>query len=422
MKISLPQRCACVLLTTIVTLTVPANARFLHIRGSVPIQRLFKSVGRYVKGHPQDGAGFYTLGRLHSLAYARSEKEVTVGYPKDLEQKLQFLPQFPVFSTVQQAPEDPNSLSAVALKHLVWSVQYYQQATTLSPKEALYWMGYGWMLEQGSHSANRIQASFRHPHTVVSKAEWLEQAVVAYRNAYLLALPTELQSKRRMSGVEADSIAYESGKSLLKLLPELPTDPAIRRERAQVQENLKKLEAMPQYISPILLPLRGQTRLTELLRPNLVVRFDFSGNQTPRRWPWVGPDTGLLVWDPEGAGKITSGTQLLGSVTWSIFWRDGYAALAALDDDGDGWLAGPELHGLEVWRDRNGNGRSEPGETRPVQQWGVLRLATRGEATPEGPWAPQGVEWEDGTISATWDWVPTSLPEPDSSLKRKTIR
>ena len=50
------------------------------------------------------------------------------------------------------------------------------------------------------------------------------------------------------------------------------------------------------------------------------------------------------------------GLQLFGSVTWWLFWEDGYAPLAALDDNHDGRLEGAELKGIAIWFDRNGNG------------------------------------------------------------------
>jgi hypothetical protein len=59
---------------------------------------------------------------------------------------------------------------------------------------------------------------------------------------------------------------------------------------------------------------------------------------------------------------IESGRQLFGSVTWWMFWRDGYQAPAALDDDGNGWLEGNELAGIAIWRDLNGNGVCDPSE------------------------------------------------------------
>jgi hypothetical protein len=45
--------------------------------------------------------------------------------------------------------------------------------------------------------------------------------------------------------------------------------------------------------------------------------------------------------------EITSALQLFGNVTFWMFWRDGYAAMSALDDNGDGVLSGDNCRG---WR------------------------------------------------------------------------
>lgn len=72
---------------------------------------------------------------------------------------------------------------------------------------------------------------------------------------------------------------------------------------------------------------------------------------------------------------------MFGSVTFWIFWRDGYEALRSLDDDQDGILSGAELRGMALWQDRNGNGVSdEQGEVRSVAEWGITAISCAGEA------------------------------------------
>ena len=39
-----------------------------------------------------------------------------------------------------------------------------------------------------------------------------------------------------------------------------------------------------------------------------------------------------LAWDPSRQASVTSGFQLFGSVTWMMFWSNGYHALGVLDD------------------------------------------------------------------------------------------
>jgi hypothetical protein len=92
--------------------------------------------------------------------------------------------------------------------------------------------------------------------------------------------------------------------------------------------------------------------------------------------------------------------QLFGSVTWWMFWPDGWRALAALDDDGDGWLSGAELDGIAVWRDRNQNGVSDPGEVVPAADAGIVRIATHATS---GERNPRGVITRGGALPSL-DW------------------
>jgi hypothetical protein len=132
----------------------------------------------------------------------------------------------------------------------------------------------------------------------------------------------------------------------------------------------------------------------------------------------VNADAGFLVWDPENRQHIASCRQLFGSVTWWMFWRDGYQALAALDDDGNGWLEGKELQGIAIWRDTNGNGICDPGEVISLRDAGIVRIAVRATGRtssgnsggPSGTlFNPLGIQLRDGTSLPTYDWTPVSV-------------
>ena len=88
----------------------------------------------------------------------------------------------------------------------------------------------------------------------------------------------------------------------------------------------------PGPVTPLVFSLERRVSLPALLSDR-TVRFDLNGSGLPQRYGWVRPDTAILVWDPDGTGRVTSGRQLFGSVTWWMFWNDAYQALAALDDD-----------------------------------------------------------------------------------------
>jgi len=89
-----------------------------------------------------------------------------------------------------------------------------------------------------------------------------------------------------------------------------------------------------------------------------------------------------------------------------MFWRNGYEALTALDDDGNGWLEGKELRGIAVWCDKNGNGISDSGEVKPLDFYGITRISVRHEGTEHGLlFNPQGIQRANGKYLSTYDWI-----------------
>jgi hypothetical protein len=142
------------------------------------------------------------------------------------------------------------------------------------------------------------------------------------------------------------------------------------------------------------------------------VAFDADGSGLRRSWTWITPDAGWVVFDPHQRRQIQSGLQMLGSVTFWLFWDNGYQAMRSLDDDGDGRLRGAELAGLAIWRDANGNGVSEPGEVAPLAAWDIVELSC--EALGPGPnddpklvtaFSPAGVRLADGSTRPTYDII-----------------
>src|SRR4051812_23783624 len=77
------------------TLAVPQAGGKPIAPVQVPITRLLRNMGEYVKAHPKDAEGYYTLGRINSAAFAR-ESETLSLYP-DTEDKP---PRFPYFTPI----------------------------------------------------------------------------------------------------------------------------------------------------------------------------------------------------------------------------------------------------------------------------------------------------------------------------------
>lgn len=254
----------------------------------------------------------------------------------------------------------------------------------------------------------------------------LEPAFEAFARSIDEDLTIEEQPLRGLRALAS----YEAGQMYLRLVEELnategPDCARISERVARVKEGLEELEAKPENlaITPIVFALDEPRPLEDLLLPNATVEFDLDGDGDVERWPWVKPDTGILAWDPEGTGEITSGRQLFGTATWWMLFSDGYRALDTLDDDRDGRLAGDELDGLALWFDRNTNGVSEPGEVVPVEAAGVASIATRSTGRAgASPMNDAGVETTDGRVRPSYDWVTSPAPAPGDAARSTASR
>ncbi|MGH6952260.1 MAG: hypothetical protein ACREH4_15465, partial [Vitreimonas sp.] len=144
--------------------------------------------------------------------------------------------------------------------------------------------------------------------------------------------------------------------------------------------------------------------LVDLASP---VGWNFSGQRVAPPRGWLRDNAAWLVWDPNRRAQITSGFDMIGERAWGVFWRDGFEALRALDDNRDGEVSGAELGGLALWRDTNGDGVSQSSEVLPLADYGVAALAVRGAPTRPGLiTAPAGVRFEDGRTRPLYDWTP----------------
>jgi hypothetical protein len=233
------------------------------------------------------------------------------------------------------------------------------------------------------------------------RVAWEDKAVEAYAKAMgdapkmdkpFLTPPVELEAGRYLQLI-LEPRARRTGQEK-KLLA-----------AAKGMERAKKGPQM-RMVTPIIFPLDRARSLESLLAPDSTVAFDLDGTESGSMWPWVHPDTAFLAWDGNGQGRVASGRQLIGSVTWWLFWENGYAVLQALDDDRNGWLEGTELIGLAAWQDANGNGQSDAGEVRSLAVVGVRRLSVTVTGTTGGmPMSASGLEMSDGRMLPTYDWI-----------------
>jgi hypothetical protein len=237
---------------------------------------------------------------------------------------------------------------------------------------------------------------------------WRDRAIAEYFEAYELSIKEALAIEEQPMRGLRELTGYEAAQGFVRLMKARgPRSGEERGRLARVETDLKALEKKPgnMTITPIIFPIDG-ARSLETLLSGRTTRFDLDGTGRGWRWPWVRRDTGVLVWDPLGKGNIASGRQLFGSVTWWMFFEDGYHALDALDDNRNGELAGEELRGIAVWFDRNENGTSDAGEVVGLGSLGIAAVAARG-TTEEGggPANRAGLRLNDGRVLPTYDWT-----------------
>ncbi|EFB7478717.1 hypothetical protein DFT97_004608 [Salmonella enterica subsp. enterica serovar Newport] len=111
------------------------------------------------------------------------------------------------------------------------------------------------------------------------------------------------------------------------------------------------------------------------------VFFDHDGNKFAESTGWVSPDDGLLVFDRDGNGQIDNGSELFGNNTPQADGTNasnGYNALKEYDDNNDGVLDENDAiwNQLQVWQDKNSNGKVDEGELLTMKQAGIASINT----------------------------------------------
>lgn len=106
--------------------------------------------------------------------------------------------------------------------------------------------------------------------------------------------------------------------------------------------------------------------------------FDLAGQRASVSTRWVSARTPWLALDLDGNGRIDDGRELFGSMTPVGGRRaaNGFDALAALDDDGDGRITARDaaFDRLLLWSDTNQDRRSQPSELQSAGAAGLLEI------------------------------------------------
>ena len=400
-------RIALVLMLFAVT-AAPALASRPIVYTDVPIERLLNNLEHDANTprHVNDLALLeFQIGRLHEMAFAMKTVTETVKTTNGTPGVLSIPRNFAVRPSRNAAEE------AMAQQHLREAIRHLKKAVALleeakkTPRDGfvtseyllLSRLGLAWCLLQERKDS---------------------EAIAAYWQVFVQAFEASRPERTDNSFRDRDAhIAREAGLELKEALRRTSSDPSGLHD---LELKLKKLPSTtpgPQVrrlISPIVIPLTAATKPSQLLQ-NISVKFDLDGLGKRPFAPWPTVRAGWLVYDVEDNHRITSGLQLFGNVTFWVFWRDGYKALSALDDNHDGRLSGAELRGLAVWLDKDSNGVSEAGEVKPLKLLGIKSLAVVSKMHPSGVlYSPHGVTFSSGVTRPTYDFVLTDRSRGNS--------
>lgn len=368
----------------VIVLLLLSRAEGIFIRPDiekVPVERLLANLGAKAEKEPGNAQARFNLARAHGMAFARKSPELEILRGKsDNGAWFGFEPAFVPFGKPDEAKDKQAAKDAEA--HLRMAIAEYAKTLEIQPDNLAAELGRAWCVEQTGDKP---------------------EAVSLYRKVIDKGWAKDQRAKAAPLGghfITAEAAGY--------LIPLLDKEKDAKEIDA-LKERVASLRKLPRPITPIAVPLADGLRPSDLLDQNASVAFDADGSGLPARWTWTTPKAAWLVIDRKGDRKVTSALQLFGSVTFWMFWDNGYHPLAALDDNHDGRLTGSELDGLALWHDANANGISEPGEVRPVGSHGIVAVSCKGISLSEksccAAWSPVGVTFADGSSRPTFDLI-----------------
>lgn len=441
---------ALLILVVCVACSQPAPAMFMRPE-FVPTKRLLQNAETFLKQNPQDAQAHYTLARIHYLAFANRSAIMASGrnpdrpsvapdhliedweyYERQYEAQRRTLDEMQLESVegmndqqheayderqaeiAEQLDRDnwqPQRLSIEsATEHAVNAETAFVKAIELEPDNGLFFLGRASLHDQFREFARR--------HELEIPAAFAEVTPQSITDLYVQAFEKSADDDARLTHIPLAGmqsvVSFEAAGAILARRDE----PDVRLDAGDLkraEDHLTKMKALERGpITPIILATSAATTLPELIDSDCTVLFDLDGDGLARPWQWVGPDAGILVWDPRRRGEVRWGTQLFGSATFRMLWEDGYQPLRWLDDNRDGRLTRGELAGMSLWFDRNSNGQSESGEVQTLEKLGVVSLSVNAQSDADGVLtSPGGVRWADGRITASWDWIALPAGQED---------
>ena len=196
----------------------------------------------------------------------------------------------------------------------------------------------------------------------LSAAHLLAKANLARQLGQVTEVARYLELRRALLVTLAADLAYLAGQAgqAIGILSGLAQD--LYRINQYYNDLLKDCD--PIATSPLILDLDGDG-----VEADAITYFDHSGDGWTELSRWADEDDGVLVWDRNNDGVINDGSELFGDNTVLANGNKaahGFAALADLDDNGDGVLDSSDSAwaNLKVmrWTDDNNNDIKDDGE------------------------------------------------------------
>lgn len=148
---------------------------------------------------------------------------------------------------------------------------------------------------------------------------------------------------------------------------------SLRMERSYTEQSSIRIRAgdAVQAQDPLVLNFDGTAPQLSDWRFN----FDLNADGTTESIPFIGPGQGVLAFDRNGNGRIDNGSELFGPTT-----GNGFAELAALDSDDNGWIDENDnaFNNLRIWSKSS----ADQEQVQTLMERGVGALSLTSQDTP----------------------------------------
>jgi hypothetical protein len=133
--------------------------------------------------------------------------------------------------------------------------------------------------------------------------------------------------------------------------------------------------------APITIDLNRDGEIAYLSVTESQSAFDYNGDGVQERTAWVGADDGLLVYDYNHDQSVNDGSEISFAGYHPDALTDLQGLALAFDTNQDGCFdaADAAFADFGVWQDANGNGLTDEGEFRSLQDLGIVQIDLAGD-------------------------------------------